>query len=163
MQTKSRYSLPRGLTTLGLLAGALVPAHSQVTTTKSIDEPGRHPYQAFVSVAIAQNFLNGFGNLPKVPKGQRLVIDYVSAEINDVVTDLERLQVTLSTTGGGQGGVATLLGTEAIDQNIRSSVSQAIRLYGDPGTTPQVFVLRNSAPQAITVDVTVTGHLITLP
>ena len=161
MQT--RYSLLRITIVLCLFAVVLVPAHSQVTTTKSIDEPGRHPYQAFVSVAIAQNFLNGSASLPAVPAGRRLVIDYVSAEISDVVTDLERLQVTLITFGGGQGGNATLLGTEALDQNVRSSVSQVVRLYADAGTTPQVAVLRTGAPQAIHVAVTVTGHLISLP
>ena len=122
MQTKSRYSLLRITIVLCLFAVVLVPAHSQVTTTKSIDEPGRHPYQAFVSVAIAQNFLNGSASLPAVPAGRRLVIDYVSAEISDVVTDLERLQVTLITFGGGQGGNATLLGTEALDQNVAELV-----------------------------------------
>jgi hypothetical protein len=163
MQTTSLHWLLRSTTVLCLFAVVLVPAHSQVTTTKSIDEPGRHPYQALVPVAIAQNFLNGSGALPVVPAGRRLVIDYVSADIFDVVTDLERLQVTLITTGGGQGGKATLLGTEALDQNIRSSVSQKVRLYADAGTTPQLSVLRTSAPQAITVNVTVTGHLISLP
>jgi hypothetical protein len=163
MQTMWLHSLIRSTTVLCLFAVVLVPAHSQVTTTKSIDEPGRHPYQASVSVAIAQNFLNGSASLPVVPAGRRLVIDYVSAEIQDVVTDLERLQVALSTTGGGQGGVSTLLGTEALDQNIRSSVSQVVRLYADAGTTPQLSVFRTSAPQAIHVDVTVTGHLISLP
>jgi hypothetical protein len=163
MQTKSGHSLLGITIVLCLFAVVLVPAHSQVTTTKSIDEPGRHPYQQFVSVALAQNFLNGSASLPAVPAGRRLVIDYVSAEINDVVSDLERLQVTLLTFGGGQGGSATLLGTEALDQNIRSSVSQQIRLYADAGTVPQISVFRNGAPQAIHVGVTVTGHLISLP
>ena len=163
MQTMSLHSLLRSTTVLCLFAVVLVPAHSQVTMTKSIDDPGGHPYQALVTVAIAQNFLNGSASLPVVPAGRRLVIDYVSAEIEDVVTDLERLQVTLSTAGGGQGGVSTLLGTEALDQNIRSSVSQVVRLYADAGMVPQLSVLRTSAPQAIHVDVTVTGHLISLP
>jgi hypothetical protein len=163
MQTMSPFSLLRIATVLCLFAVVLVPSHGQVTTTKSIDEPGRHPYQAFVSVAIAQNFLNGSATLPAVPTGHRLVIDYVSAEISDVVTDLERLQITLVTTSGGQGALSTLLGTEALDQNIRSSVSQQIRLYADAGTAPQLSVFRNGAPQAIHVGVTVTGHLLSLP
>lgn len=162
MQTISRYSILRSTSVLCLFAAVLVPAHSQVTETKSVDDPGRHPFQATVTIAIAQNFLNSFASLPAIPAGHRLVIEYVSAEIEDVVSDLERIQLTLTTTGGKQGATSTLLGTEAIDQNIRSSVSQKIRMYADPGSTPQVFVLRNSAPQAINVAVTITGHLVSL-
>lgn len=122
---------------------------------RNVDDPAHQPFQ--VSGGII--FTDGIAQLPvfPVPKGKRLVIEYVSARVRlkpGQILD----QFEIWTTGAvflPHYMIATPQGNTGV-----SLVSQPVRFYADPGT--MVFMFVRSTIQKVVGDgnLSLAGYLV---
>jgi hypothetical protein len=129
-----------GLVT-GTSAGAVVKAQAVVEQ----NNPAFHPFQTTVSPK------SGFCETVDVPIANRLVLEYVSAYVEDSTTEL----LTISTVAGGTSVDHYFTLVQSTGLPSISLASQSIRLYADPST--QVTVCTSGLGI-----VSLSGHLVPL-
>ena len=141
---------------------------------KSVDEPGRAPYQQTVQIPEAnsgcvQGFCDSTFTFPAVPANKRLVIQYVSADLllsSGGVTG----GATLGPTGPGNplplGGHVLPLTLQSSFQGVNSwMTSQQVTFYVDPLQQPTIDILSDSGHTLVSgaINATITGYLVSLP
>jgi hypothetical protein len=108
----------------GNAAGAIVKAQAVIEQ----NNPAFHPFQTTVSPK------SGFCQTIDVPAGDRLVIEYVSAYVEDSTADF----MTFSTVAGGSTVNHYVTLVQSQDLSSISLGSQAVHFYADPSTQVSV-------------------------
>jgi hypothetical protein len=132
-----------GLVAVASLFGAR--AANSATALRVIEQnnPAFSPFQVQLTPK------SGFCQTVDVPAGKRLVIEYVSARIEDPSSR----EISITTTGGGTRVSHWIPLTEPFVTI--SNAAQDVRLYADPGT--QVLACVDGLGQ-----VALSGHLVTV-
>jgi hypothetical protein len=135
----------------GLVVGGLVFGGSAGAATKALavaeqNNPAFSPFQTTVTPK------SGFCQTIDVPAGKRLVIEYISANVEDATLN----NMTIQTTAGGSTVAHYFLLTPPPETSTISIGSQAVRLYADPSTQVSVCVAGLGV-------VSLTGYLVQLP
>lgn len=148
------------LATLGVIAGsssarnALAEVH-RIILVHDVDNPALQPFTAAgLNTAIIGV---GSGTITTVPQGKRLVIEYVSAQLNVapgdravlsiITTESQYIPLTRQGTFNGQDFLVA---------------GQTTRIYADPGTNVDftAVVNSNSSAQATVI---ISGYYVNLP
>ena len=142
-----KRALTYGLMTVGAVAllGALgfsttprLMAQIRAALVKSVDEPGRSPYQATVSCNTGNNTLCVAFTDP-VPVNMRLVLTHVGAEF-DIASGKQIIQAVITgATNGGAILTPRLMANNGIIQDIWTS-NDVVLAYYEAGQTPTLQV-----------------------
>jgi len=142
-------------------------AHAQKPAlVKSVDEPGRSPYQT--TIAVNQNTttcINDYScrvTFPAVPQGFRLVITHVNAYFELTGTNFAHVELTADSSS--MRFRAVTIGTSSYG-SIAYVVDSPVTLYAEPGIAPTVtlhgYTLElNGYANA---EVTLVGYLVAIP
>ena len=128
-------------------------AQSKPALVRNVDEGALQPIQFNLlphSTSTNQNAL-----YYQVPAGQRLVIEYYSAQAQDLSGGAAGM--TLSTVSNGNS-VSYIV---YVNKNDTNAVNQTTRIYADPGSYVQVFVFNNGATCAGSINIS--GYLVNIP
>ncbi len=157
------FTLAGALTLLAVLGKFYVPpllAQARAALVKSVDEPGRVPYQASQS-SFSNCGVYGLANFPTVPAGKRLVITFVSGIFDFSANSFVLAQLYTSPSAVDCG--ALLSGPNIVQpfslQGNEAQYSTSIQFYVDEGNTP---VIRAGASSAFlsTMNFTIVGYLV---
>ncbi len=154
---------------ISMMAAIPGPLNVLVTNTVSAPVPvrdvdKREPFATQVHLSVAAGDLSGGASVP-VPAGKLLVIECVTASANVypgqdvryfVVTQFGETATTHYVPGRGQamefpGGLTEITN------------AQQVRFFADPQTNVGIAVRRNSAQNAASADVTISGYLVSVP
>lgn len=141
---------------------------------KSLDEPGRAPYQQTVQIPEAnsgcvQGFCDSTFTFPAVPANKRLVIQYVSADLL-LISGGVKSGAILGPTGPGNplplGGHVLPLTLQSSFQGVDTwATSQQVTFYVDPLQQPTIDINSDSGHTLVSgaINATITGYLVSLP
>ena len=122
---------------------------------RDVENPARQPVQ------FEFNGLNDY----QVPAGKRLVIEYVSAELNSLASACTKAVATLQTTAGGveesHPFYLQLIGTVGTQRDY--AVNQQTRLYADPNTMIQPGSRTAGCGGTVIESIVISGYLVDLP
>ena len=145
-----KYSLlaVAGIVLLAVVLSVIGPKRALAalgyTPIRDVDNPARNPFQISTGNVFVLN-RNNSGNLDAVPAGSRLVIEQVSVTAS--VPSGQSGFFSISTTAGGNGESFVIPTTQRFFDGSGTDIlvaTQSLRLYADPGTTPQVNFFRSS-------------------
>jgi len=147
----------------------LVPAtaHAQrPALVRSVDEPGRAPYQHSVGFVQSQSTCDQYScmvRFPKVPAGYRLVITHASAFFwltNGAITDAN---VALVSDGDIFGNTLQLPPPAVTGGKLRV-VSSPVTYYVEPGSTPCLSLgASGMATNYMSASAAIVGYLVAIP
>lgn len=168
---------------VGLCAAGLAAAQTRPALVRNVDEPGRNPYQSFISFNEAAPSSDNsyfcqhspdppvcFLQFPAVPAGKRLVIENLTGVINVAVPSFP-CSVNIQTTVPSFANLVTIP-TQLLAGDLGSvnaSVFQyganaSLKLYLEPGATPRVQVSVCDQPGSLRNGrITISGYLVDLP
>ncbi|HTD17017.1 MAG TPA: hypothetical protein VK673_17675 [Chthoniobacterales bacterium] len=169
-----RTLIQSGLSMMLLLGAATLftgQAHAQFsaqfsTPIHDVDNAARQPVQFVADLGFADGSSNSFSFFGfTVPAGKRLVIETISAEIFVPIGQQVSAQVNTRMDNGFSPFVIlpfTYKFTNNSEDGYIATI--AVRMYSDPGTTPEVTIFRNST-QGLTTQGAVQcfGYLVDLP
>ncbi len=119
------------------------------------------PFQAAVEIKLPNGF-GGENGFVAVPKGKRLVIEYVSGEAFLPTGQKGLFSVIVSlqgqTTGTRHYLASTPMGKFGAPDYFRAG--QVVRLYADPGTTVMLRIDRDIATGEGLARMSLSGHLV---
>jgi hypothetical protein len=103
-----------------------------VVTVRSLDEPGRSPYQEQINFILCQQSSNAFS---EVPAGKRLVITHVSASLTVPLDGgISMLRLSVDEFKVGQFLTAHLFPNNTLQQYY--AVNEDVLAYAEAGDTP---------------------------
>jgi hypothetical protein len=144
-----------GATVLGMASGT-ANAQAKPALVRSVDEPARQPFQT--NLLPNSSTSNSNAVYYQVPAGKRLVIEYISAQAQDL-SGTGGASLTLGTTAGGNF-VSYFVFIGATDNR---AYNQATRIYADPGTYVQAFVFNGSGTTHCGSSLNISGYLVDVP
>lgn len=152
------------LTAFAALTFAFAPAivHAQKPAlTKSVDEPGRVPYNSSLSLQSCSNGGCSVYFAP-VPPGYRLVITYVSVLVasSTPVSGYISLTTTAAGTTNTPEEMYLPVPVPTGPNSGISIVSAPISFYAEPGSAPFIFVSTYLSQGSVTASLT--GYLVAL-
>jgi len=125
-------------------------------------DSARQPFQTAAAITVPAGQLLGNGQLTTVPKGQRLVIEYVSAWIS-LPAGQRIVQLVMQSPVGTVSHyfTPTLLATNGpVDL---FSVSQPLRLYANPEQQVLGALSRTGTAGSATMYLSVSGYMVDVP
>ena len=127
-----------------------------LTPVQDVDQPARAPFQVVVALDI-----NGVISTPvTIPTGKRLVVDYVSLEGS--TSALTQPVVILYSSVAGGPSTAYYLGPQASAiATGQFYQSEPVTIYADSFAVGLGYA--NATPAQLTFNVTISGHLISVP
>ena len=125
---------------------------------RDADSPARQPVEVTHRLTGPASRYDVKNDLYRVPRGKRLVIEYLSATVHEAGSSSYNFQVTA--TQAGNDHYANF--NELADAAPYSAVSQPVRLYADAGTTVTVDAY-TSGQDATVLDFTLSGFLVDVP
>jgi hypothetical protein len=140
---------------IGILGMTSESANAQAkpALVRNVDEGALQPVQFNLlpsSLVSNQNAV-----YYQVPAGQRLVIEYYSAQAQDLSGGAAGM--TLSTISNG-ASVAYIV---YVNKNDTNAVNQTTRIYADPGSFVQAFAFNNGTSCAGSINIS--GYLVNIP
>jgi hypothetical protein len=130
------------------------PTSNPVATT-DVNNPVLQPFQTnlFPHSSTSNEATDSFA----VPSGKRLVIEYYSAQAQDLSGGASGM--TLLTTAGGNS-VAYII---YVNANTTNAVNQTTRIYADPGTIVQAFAFNAGSGHTCGATINISGYLVNVP
>jgi hypothetical protein len=178
-QSKMKSALSRFLQSSQLIAGvfflAAGAAHAQYSTPmRSIDDPGRNPFQLMSQFNTQLPNGNSYTTLTSLPANatQRLVIDYVNIEINNLSGPVQTqgyVTIEVRTTATPTFPIfqmilpVTIMNNTTFGGNAVAVVSQPIRMYLSAGQTLSCTAVNQSGSSNMNIGAFLTGHYVSLP
>jgi len=154
-----KYSHVATMLLLGVSVFGVAPgtAHAQAkpALVRNVDEGALQPVQFNLlphSSVSGQNaaYFN-------VPAGKRLIIEYYSAQAQDLSGGASGL--TLGTTANGNFGSYIVY----VNKNDTNAVNQTTKIYADPGTVVQAYVFNGGGATSCAALINISGYLVDLP
>jgi hypothetical protein len=141
-----------GITILGTVPSA-ADAQSKPALVRNVDEGALQPIQfnLFPNSTTSNQNAAYF----QVPAGQRLVIEYYSAQAQDLSGGAAGM--SLGTTSNGNFASFIVY----VNKNDTNAVNQTTRIYADPGSFVQAFAFNNGTRCAGSISVS--GYLVNIP
>jgi len=143
-----------GFAIFGAAPGVANAVTVQPALVRDVDEGALQPFQ--VSVLAASNSSGQQAAYFSVPAGKRLVIEYYSAQAQDLQGG-NGVGMTLGTSAGGVFAAYIVY----VNATTTNQVTQTTRIYADPGTQVQVFVFGPGTHCGGLI--TISGYLVNLP
>jgi hypothetical protein len=142
-----------GIAAFGAVPGIANAVTVQPALVRDVDEGALQPFQASL---LPHSSSSGQGiDSVTVPAGKRLVIEYYSAQAQDLSGGAAAM--TLGTTVGGVF-VSYIV---YVNANTTNQVTQTTKIYADPGTVVQAFAFNNGGSCGGLISIS--GHLVNLP
>lgn len=142
---------------IGTAALGAVPssakAQSKPALVRNVDEGALQPIQFSLLPHSSTSSQNAV--YYQVPAGQRLVIEYYSAQAQDLSGGAAAM--TLSTVSNGNNASYIVY----VNKNDTNAVNQTTKIYADPGSFVQAFAFNNGTTCAGLI--TVSGYLVNIP
>jgi hypothetical protein len=131
-----------------------------VVRVQDVDNPARNAFQH--SFDLDFDGPPGAESVFAVPKGDRLVIDFVTIEARGAASAVMSCSITTSAKGEPAKLFLGLTGTfRASATETLHGVTQPVRAYADGGTDVTTACVREGDPTATTrAQVTIVGHLV---
>jgi len=135
------------------------PSAVQVVGTASTSDVNNPAFQPVQFSLLPNSSTTNTATLysAPVPAGKRLVIDYVSAQAQDLAGGA--VGMTIGTVVNGVD-VSYIVFVNKDDTN---AVNQQVSIYADPGTQVQAFVFNASPATHCGSLVNISGHYVSLP
>jgi hypothetical protein len=143
-----------GVTVFGVAPGT-ADAQAKPALVRNVDEGALQPIQFNLfphSSSSGQNAV--YFN---VPAGKRLVIEYYSAQAQDLSGGASGM--TIGTTANGNF-VSYIVYVNKADTN---AVNQTTRIYADPGTVVQAFAFNGGGATSCGATINISGYLVNFP
>jgi hypothetical protein len=146
---------------VGLTGTPTVGLDPTANVVRDADEPARQVFQTTVHPTLVNNASSG-SDAFTVPRGKRLAIQFVSAEVAlPTGQSPEELVVDTTVNGVFAGHVFAPTFTATLGgSSDRFVLSQETSIYADPGTTVTVELFRNSSSGNDAAAVSLSGHLV---
>lgn len=163
---------------IGASLAAPVAAQTRTLLVKSVDEPGRNPYQGFVSFDGARASGEGFfcqlppnppvcnATYAAVPAGKRLVVETITGTITVVAPNFPG--VVQLQTGNPFTRLVTvptfLMPGDLGSGQLQYGVSAQIKHYVEAGSFPTIQISAFFAPGSLVFgQLSISGHLVDVP
>jgi len=139
--------------TFGAVSGIANAVTVQPALVRDVDEGALQPFQ--LSMVVGSITSGTQAAYIPVPAGKRMVIDYYSAQAQDWTGG-----AALMTIGTTVGGVFVSY-IVYVNANTSNQVTQATKIYADPGTQVQIFVATNAGSCGGLISIS--GHYVNIP
>ena len=146
-QAKGAYSTP--VTVMNTTANA--------AAVRDEDSPGRNAFQTSLNLSLSGTSGTGLS----IPAGKRLVIDYVSAAGAGPSVGTQPYVIIYTSLSGGPQVPYTLTPTQSPLATQQFQNSEKVAIYGDTAFVSLAFA--GSNPPFLTLNVSISGHLIDIP
>lgn len=143
---------------------------SSPLTVSDVDNPARQPLQANI-IEVPPQIPNPI--LFTVPAGKRLVIEYVSADIQANTQCVTAPRYALRTTTGGvtlehffYSELVGTVGSDANDATRAYGLSQQTRIFADPNTQVTLDIRTSAFPScgfSVNDGIHISGYLVNVP
>ena len=140
------------ITIFGVASG-IANAQAKPALVRNVDEGALQPIQFSLSPHSTTTNTNAV--YYQVPAGQRLVIEYYSAQAQDLSGGAAAM--TLGTTSNGNF-VSYIV---YVNKNDTNAVNQTTRIYADPGSSVQAFAFNSTGTCGGLISVS--GYLVNIP
>ena len=141
-----------GITILGTVPSA-ADAQSKPALVRNVDEGALQPVQFNLLPHSSSSNTNAV--YYQVPAGQRLVIEYYSAQAQDLSGGAAAM--TLGTTSNGSFASYIIY----VNKNDTNAINQMTKIYADPGSVVQAFAFNSGSTCGGLI--TVSGYLVNIP
>ena len=141
--------------TVSFVAPGTAFGQAKPALVRSVDEAALQPIQFNLFPHSSTNGQNAV--YFNVPPGKRLVIEYYSAQAQDLSGGAAGL--TIGTTANGNF-VSYIVYVNKTDTN---AVNQITRIYADPGTVVQAFAFNAGGASSCGATINFSGHLVDVP
>ncbi len=140
------------------LSGEVAISAGETLDVRDAEAPARHAFQTELIFSVSPGQQYDLGAFT-VPAGRRLVIEQVT--VDGFTAPAGRLLASVKTSVGGALAQHNLVMQEQGTFNGAAFLvaSQRVRLYADPGTDVEVYILQ-SDPGGSVIDATVSGYLV---
>lgn len=149
------FALPQTALALGSTPVTVANPTSSPVPTADVNNPAFQPIQ--FSLLPHSSTSNQNAIYFQVPAGKRLVIEYFSAQAQDLSGGAAAM--TLGTTAGGSF-VSYIIYVNKQDTN---AVQNTVRIYADPGSSVQAFAFNASPATSCGGLISVSGYLVDIP
>jgi hypothetical protein len=150
---------------LMLLAVVTVPANAQTSSVPVKVVNAKDAVQLFFVVDQVDGELSKLSASFTVPAGKRFVVEHISG-LARMLENQRPAEVEFNTTVNGKTALNSLLFVEQSSGGATAHTFVAnhmVQIYADPGTTIQVYFLRNFSSGGATLFVTMNGYLVPIP
>jgi hypothetical protein len=141
-----------GITIFGVASGT-ANAQAKPALVRNVDEGALQPIQ--FSLLPHSSTSNTNAVYYQVPAGQRLVIEYYSAQAQDLSGGAAAMTLGITSNGNFVSYIVY------VNKNDTNAVNQTTRIYADPGSSVQAFAF-NSGPTCGGL-INVSGYLVNVP
>lgn len=148
-------SLPQAAFALGSTPVTVVNPTSAPVPTADVNNPAFQPIQ--FNLLPHSSTSNENAIYFQVPAGKRLVIEYFSAQAQDLSGGAAAM--TLGTTAGGSF-VSYIIYVNKQDTN---AVQNTVRIYADPGSFVQAFAFNAPPSSSCGGSISLSGYLVNVP
>jgi hypothetical protein len=141
-----------GITVFGVASGT-ANAQAKPALVRNVDEAALQPIQFNLlphSLVSNQNAVYF-----QVPAGQRLVIEYYSAQAQDLSGGAAGMTLSTLSNGNSVGYIVY------VNKNDTNAVNQTTRIYADPGSFVQAFAFNSGATCGGSINIS--GYLVNIP
>jgi hypothetical protein len=141
-----------GITVLGVTPNT-ANAQAKPALVRNVDEGALQPIQfSLLPSSLTSNTNAAYF---QVPAGQRLVIEYYSAQAQDLSGGAAAM--TLGTTSNGNFASYIVY----VNKNDTNAVNQTTRIYADPGSYVQAFAFNSGSTCGGLINIS--GYLVNIP
>ena len=123
--------------------------------TEDVTNPALQPFQTSL-LPFSTNSNHAVASFT-VPAGKELVIEYTSAQAQDLTGGYASM-LLYTVSGGVQAGYFVFNIVTNIGQ-----INQQVRIYADPGSTVQAFEINPNGSGSCGGYITISGHLVDVP
>jgi len=144
-----------GFTIFGIMPGVANAVTVQPALVRDVDEGALQPFQA--SLLPHSSNAGQATDYFTVPAGKRLVIEYYSAQAQDLTGGFAAMVLT---TVVGSSVVSYII---YVNANTTNQLNQMTKIYADPGTVVQAFAFNASPATSCGGVINISGHLVNVP